>query len=92
MKSENITLRQSFISTTFEYTLNVVEIKDCLNVIFSDFIKMYLKHLNVQFSQKSLARKKISADKHVFSQYKINQRYNNFTRHIITVFYNQQNT
>ncbi len=33
MKSENITLRQSFISTTFEYTLNV------------------------QFSQKSLARK-----------------------------------
>ncbi len=23
MKSENITLRQSFISTTFEYTLNV---------------------------------------------------------------------
>ncbi len=93
MKSENITLRQSFISTTFEYTLNVVEIKDCLNVIFSDFIKMYLKHLNVQFSQKSLARKEnLCRQTCFFLKYKINQRYNNFTRHIITVFYNQQNT
>ncbi len=36
-----------WLNCTFNVYSNVVEIKDCLNVIFSDFIKMYLKHLNV---------------------------------------------
>ncbi len=39
--------RLFWLNCTFNVYSNVVEIKDCLNVIFSDFIKMYLKHLNV---------------------------------------------
>ncbi len=35
------------LNCKFDVYSNVVEIKDYLNVIFSDFIKMYLKHLNV---------------------------------------------
>ncbi len=39
--------RLFWLNCTFNVYSNVVEIKDCLNVIFSDFIKIYLKHLNV---------------------------------------------
>ncbi len=42
-----INFKNPICLSQFELNSNVVEIKDCLNVIFSDFIKMYLKHLNV---------------------------------------------
>ncbi len=37
------------LNCKFDVYSNVVEIKDCLNIIFSDFIKkcIYLKHSNV---------------------------------------------
>ncbi len=38
-----------WLNCKFDVYSNVVEIKDCLNLIFSDFIKkcIYLKHSNV---------------------------------------------